>query len=99
MLIITTIPQLKRFNDEVGCAPAPNHYDSKLPTSKKSGFSVVKSARFEESKQAETPGPGQYLAVQDSFVRPSPKTVQRSASFRHSSAKRGSKNDLSRSAG
>ena len=89
------IPQIKRFNDDVGCAPAPNHYDSKLPVSKKSGFSVVKSARFEERKE-QTPGPGQYLTAPDGFVRPSPQTLQRSASFRVSSAKRGSKTDLSR---
>ena len=87
--------QIKRFNDEVGCAPAPNHYDSKLPASKKTGFSVVKSARFEESKE-KTPGPGQYLTVQDSFARPSPQTLQRSASFRAGSVRRGSRNDLSR---
>ena len=92
---LNSVNQIKRFNDEVGCAPAPNHYDSKLPASKKSGFSVVKSARFEEIKE-QTPGPGQYLTVQDGFVKPSPQALQRSASFRVSSAKRGSRTDLSR---
>ena len=52
-------------------------------------------SRFEEIKE-QTPGPGQYLTVQDGFVKPSPQALQRSASFRVSSAKRGSKTDLSR---
>ena len=37
-----------------------------------------------------------FLTVQDGFVKPSPQALQRSASFRVSSAKRGSRTDLSR---
>ena len=87
--------RIKRFNDDVGCAPAPNAYDAKIPASKKSGIAVSTSRRFDEKKN-ETPGPGQYLTVQDGFVKPSPQALQRSASFRVSSAKRGSRTDLSR---
>ena len=88
--------RIKRFNEDVGCAPAPNHYDSKLPSSKKTGHALVKSARFEDTKNS-GPGPGQYLTVQEGFARPSPQTLQRSASFRLSSAKKGGSNaDLSR---
>ena len=87
--------KIKRFNEDVGCAPAPNAYDSKLPSSKKTGHALVKSARFEEAKIS-GPGPGQYLAVQEGFAKPSPQALQRSASFRLSSAKRGSNADLSR---
>eukprot|EP00092_Neocalanus_flemingeri_P033041 GFUD01035935.1.p1 GENE.GFUD01035935.1~~GFUD01035935.1.p1 ORF type:complete len:282 (+),score=84.99 GFUD01035935.1:72-917(+) len=54
--------KVKRFNDEVGCAPAPNAYDGNLPTSKVSGVAIIKSSsrRFDEMKE-QTPGPGQYL--------------------------------------
>jgi hypothetical protein len=40
---------VKRFNEEVGCAPAPNAYDSQLPRSKAS-IALLKSQRFEEAK-------------------------------------------------
>ena len=57
---------------------------------------MVKSRRFEETKDL-GPGPGQYLTVQEGFAKPSPQSMQRSASFRLSSAKRGGSNaDLSR---
>ena len=80
----------------MGCAPAPNAYDNKLPVGKKSGHALVKSRRFEETKDL-GPGPGQYLTVQEGFAKPSPQSMQRSASFRLSSAKRGGSNaDLSR---
>ena len=90
--------KITRFNDNVGCAPAPNAYDAKAPASKKTGFALVTSKRFDEKKD-EVPGPGQYLTVPDkSMIRASPQVLRRSASFRiNSSAKRStSKNDLSR---
>ena len=88
--------RIKRFNDEVGFAPAPNAYDAKIPASKKSGIAVSTSKRFEDKKN-ETPGPGQYLAVPDTSIRASPRVLQRSASFRvNSLAKSGSRHDLSR---
>ena len=88
--------RIKRFNDDVGCAPAPNAYDAKIPASKKSGIAVSTSRRFDEKKN-ETPGPGQYLTVPDTSIRASPRLLQRSASFRvNSIAKSGSRHDLSR---
>ena len=88
--------RIKRFNDEVGCAPAPNAYDAKIPASKKSGIAVSTSRRFNEKKD-ETPGPGQYLAVPDNSIRASPRILQRSVSFRLSTnAKSGSRCDISR---
>jgi len=82
--------KVKRFNDEVGCAPAPNAYDGKLPVSKIVGVAATKSRRFDESKE-QTPGPGQYL------LPPLPagnggKLLARSASFR--TVRKTSKNDL-----
>ena len=59
-----------RFNDEVGCAPAPNAYDAKIPVAKKSGLAVSTSRRFVDPKD-ETPGPGQYLTVPNKSVRAS----------------------------
>ena len=90
--------KITRFNDNVGCAPAPNAYDAKIPASKKSGFAQVTSKRFDEKKD-EVPGPGQYLTVPNSsMIKASPHVLRRSLSFRcNSSAKRSnSKNDLSR---
>ena len=87
--------KIKRFNDEVGIAPAPNAYDAKVPLPKKSGFALTTSRRFEDKKDI-TPGPGQYLAVPDKSIRASPQVLKRSASFRvNSLVKRDSKLDLS----
>ena len=87
--------KIKRFNDEVGFAPAPNAYDAKIPASKKSGIAVSTSKRFDEKKN-ETPGPGQYLTVPNASVRASPRMLQRSASFRvNSLTKSSSRHDLS----
>ena len=88
--MIICVLQVKRFNDEVGCAPAPNAYDGKLPVSKIVGVAATKSRRFDESKE-QTPGPGQYL------LPPLPagnggKLLARSASFR--TVRKTSKNDL-----
>lgn len=46
---MTVLSQVKRFNEEVNCAPAPNAYDAKLAQSK-AGVALTKSQRFEESK-------------------------------------------------
>jgi len=88
--------KIKRFNDETGCAPAPNAYDAKAPTSKRTGFALVTSKRF-DSRKEETPGPGQYLAPSDKSIKASPQVLKRSASFRvNSLMKSGSRADLSR---
>ena len=88
--------KIKRFNDETGCAPAPNAYDAKAPTSKRTGFALVTSKRF-DSRKEETPGPGQYLAPPDKSIKASPQVLKRSASFRvNSLMKSGSRADLSR---
>ena len=42
--------EVKRFNEEVSCAPAPNAYDSKLPRSCSGGVALVKSQRFGDAK-------------------------------------------------
>jgi len=77
----------------VGCAPAPNAYDAKLPVGKAAGVAAIKSRRFDETKE-QTPGPGQYLLPP--MVGTGNKTLARSASFRvnGSSFKRNSKADL-----
>ena len=54
----------------MGCAPAPNAYDAKIPVAKKSGLAVSTSRRFVDPKD-ETPGPGQYLTVPNKSVRAS----------------------------
>ena len=85
-----------RFNDEVGCAPAPNAYDAKIPVAKKNGLAVSTSRRFVDPKD-ETPGPGQYLTVPNKSVRASPQILKRSTSFRiNSLTKADSRTDLSR---
>jgi len=83
--------KVKRFNDEVGCAPAPNAYDAKFPVGKGAGVAACKSRRFDDSKE-QTPGPGQYLLPP---MGGASKPLARSASFRVASvSKRGSKADL-----
>ena len=90
-ILFCFISQVKRFNDEVGCAPAPNAYDAKLPNSKGAGVATTKSRRFDELKE-QTPGPGQYLLPPGVGAGTS-KPLARSASFRINS-KKNSKNDL-----
>jgi len=83
--------KVKRFNDEVGCAPAPNAYDAKLPAGKGAGVAAIKSRRFDDSKE-QTPGPGQYLLPP---IVGASKPLARSASFRVASlSKKNSRNDL-----
>ncbi|XP_023336551.1 hyaluronan mediated motility receptor [Eurytemora carolleeae] len=86
--------KVKRFNEEVNCAPAPNAYDAKL-TQSKAGVALTKSQRFEESKYV-TPGPGQYLVpsglgIQGPSALPKPQLLARSSSFR---VKKGSVTDM-----
>lgn len=78
--------KVKRFNEEVNCAPAPNAYDSQLPRSK-SGVAILKSQRFGEPKYV-TPGPGQYMLAPPSTtttihgMKSGIPLLTRSASFR-----------------
>ena len=75
----------------MGCAPAPNAYDAKLPAGKGSGVAATKSRRFDDSKE-QTPGPGQYLLPP---IVGASKPLSRSASFRVASlSKKISKNEL-----
>nr|XP_045618513.1 hyaluronan mediated motility receptor-like [Procambarus clarkii] len=50
--------KLKRFNEEIGCAPPPTAYNPKLKDSVPSA-SLDKSQRWKNNKE-ETPGPGAY---------------------------------------
>uniref|UniRef100_UPI00398F6F71 hyaluronan mediated motility receptor isoform X2 n=1 Tax=Pristiophorus japonicus TaxID=55135 RepID=UPI00398F6F71 len=43
---------LKRFNDKVGCAPAPGHYDIKQVEGSKGPVSFEKANRFKKQKDA-----------------------------------------------
>ncbi|XP_068218157.1 hyaluronan mediated motility receptor-like isoform X1 [Palaemon carinicauda] len=51
--------KLKRFNEEVGCAPPPTAYNPKLVKGATAAVTLDKSDRWHSSKEV-TPGPGAY---------------------------------------
>ncbi|XP_043213241.1 plectin-like [Amphibalanus amphitrite] len=59
---------VKRFNDEVGCGPAPTQYEPRGQSSAAGAFSMPKSNRFVEPKFV-PPAPNQY---QDPRLPPTP---------------------------
>ncbi|XP_064087408.1 hyaluronan mediated motility receptor-like [Macrobrachium nipponense] len=51
--------KIKRFNEEVGCAPPPTAYNPKINKGTTSSVTLDKSDRWQNAKEV-TPGPGTY---------------------------------------
>ncbi|XP_043559089.1 hyaluronan mediated motility receptor isoform X2 [Chiloscyllium plagiosum] len=60
---------LKRFNDRVGCAPAPGHYDIKEVEGSKGPVSFEKAHRFK--KQKDTGNPQVVVETEKGLISPS----------------------------
>ncbi|KAK3855032.1 hypothetical protein Pcinc_038537 [Petrolisthes cinctipes] len=61
--------KIKRFNEEVGCAPPPTAYNPKAKDGARIAVTLEKSERWKNVQQL-TPGPGAYSASSLPFVSP-----------------------------
>ncbi|XP_045126764.1 hyaluronan mediated motility receptor-like [Portunus trituberculatus] len=71
--------KIKRFNEEVGCAPPPTAYNPKLEKKVAAAVSLDKSDRWKGHGE-DTPGPGAYTTTSTSSSTSSPKKKMASSS-------------------
>ncbi|XP_041050532.1 hyaluronan mediated motility receptor isoform X2 [Carcharodon carcharias] len=74
---------IKRFNDRLGCAPAPGHYDIKEVEGSKGPVSFEKAHRFKKQKD-----PGNQVTVETEKGLISPASSRKNLSFGTNSAQK-----------